>query len=192
MGLLDLFRKKKKTLSDLEKAVQPYILTAFPGGPQQIEDEGKRLFSFLDGRLTAEEATALNTRTKILLLISRDKSPERIAPSILIGSNGKLTREEAEKVYYFLIGGEPLSVSGGNGVSQEDAVIINVRSNIVGVHAEYDYIAKIHGKQHVDWKREFQMALTKDGRNYDVLTILTKDGQRSSYWFDITAFYGKT
>jgi hypothetical protein len=43
----------------------------------------------------------------------------------------------------------------------------------------------------VDWKLESQMVMADGGKQYDVLHVILKDGQKKAFYFDITQFYGK-
>lgn len=81
---------------------------------------------------------------------------------------------------------------GGSGASAEDAVIIKISDRLLGVVAEYAFVAKQCGRKGEDWNTQAQ-ALIQDaaGRSYDVLTVILKDGTPRAFYFDISAFYGK-
>ncbi len=81
--------------------------------------------------------------------------------------------------------------SGGSGEAIEDAVIINATSSLVGIPAEYHYISSECGRRKVDWTLNLQEHIEKNGRHYDVLTVVLKSGEVRKYYFDITKFYGK-
>jgi hypothetical protein len=72
------------------------------------------------------------------------------------------------------------------GISQDTAVIVN------NIASEYDYIAKLLGKPGSGWTLERQALRQADGKSYDLIDVVLKDGTRRRYWFDITSFFGKT
>jgi hypothetical protein len=75
---------------------------------------------------------------------------------------------------------------GGNGRSQESAVVIKAASEAVGVGSEYAWIADAYpGAKVID------QALTawENGKRYDILTVKTSGGERLTLWFDISAMY---
>jgi hypothetical protein len=82
-------------------------------------------------------------------------------------------------------------VGGGDGQSIKTAVVINAKSTLEGVPAEYDYLTSIHGKQDGGWRLESQKTIEQNGRHYDVLNIKLRNGELISYYFDITKFYGR-
>ena len=81
--------------------------------------------------------------------------------------------------------------SGGTGDAANTAIVIGVANSGIGVASEYAYVEKECGQQNVDWFLELQMHTSKDGREFDILTVSLKDGSSRKFWFDITAFYGK-
>ena len=83
------------------------------------------------------------------------------------------------------------SLSGGDGSSAEQAVVINATSSIIGVSEEYDYIERECGKRDIDYTVGMQMQTNRNGRSYDVISIDLKSGEERTFWFDITAFFGK-
>jgi hypothetical protein len=81
--------------------------------------------------------------------------------------------------------------SGGNGESLETAIIIGAKSTSTGVPAEYDYIIGKHGPANVRWKLISQRLRESAGRDYDILNIELDNGEKRSYYFDITEFFCK-
>jgi len=81
--------------------------------------------------------------------------------------------------------------SGGTGESRESAIVIHAQSASVGVMAEYQHIESIFGKQDVDWTLKLQMKSSNNNREYDVLSIETKVGDKRKFYFDITEWFGK-
>ena len=80
---------------------------------------------------------------------------------------------------------------GGNGESAENAVIINTTTSLQGIPAEYAFVASKCGKENIDWTFESQMTLRSNDRNYDYITVQLNNGDKKSFYFDITQFYGK-
>lgn len=128
----------------------------------------------------------------ILILAFSCASPERYSPPLTpeqqqeqIGLQYQKTGERIEK-------GE-IRFGGGDGLSIENAIIINGTENEKeGVTAEFIYIGKKHGKRNSDWKPIMQSLLNKDGKSYDEIKIEDiKNNNEISYYFDITAFFGK-
>lgn len=81
--------------------------------------------------------------------------------------------------------------TGGNGESAENAVIINTTTSLRGIPAEYAFVASRCGKENVEWTLESQMVLRRNGKNYDYLTVKLENGDKKSFYFDISQFYGK-
>ncbi len=95
---------------------------------------------------------------------------------------------------------EPGGFSGGDGLSMKNTIIIHANSEFLGIGAEYAYLHKKHGERDTDWKLERQRLLRKGilqppllfrTRYYDEISIKTKDGERITYYFDISHFYRK-
>ncbi len=76
---------------------------------------------------------------------------------------------------------------GGNGLSQDTAVILKMRNEARGVSSEYAWIASRYpGAKPLD---QLLTARDKDGKQYDVITIRTSAGIKLVLWFDISAMY---
>jgi hypothetical protein len=85
-----------------------------------------------------------------------------------------------------------ITFAGGPGDSMETAVIIKGAHNSRGgVEAEYYYLEKQFGRQNVDWKLDRQRLMGKEGKKFDLLMIILKDGAKKNVYFDITEFFGK-
>ena len=91
-------------------------------------------------------------------------------------------------------------LSGGDGLSMKNAIVIHAKSEFLGIGAEYAYLHKKHGERDTDWELEHQRLLRKGilqppllfrTRYYDEISIKTKDGERIIYYFDISHFYRK-
>lgn len=79
-----------------------------------------------------------------------------------------------------------ITFEGGDGTSIENAVIIKGASEMTGVRAEYEYLAR-HFPGYTKGK---QSLLKQDGRIYDLLEFTVRD-QKKAIYFDITDFFGK-
>lgn len=189
MGLFSFLKPKPKLSSEVEKAMQQIDQLAFPAGRCQVEEETEQLYGLLHGKLSKHDAMGLLTRTKALLIIAKDKSERRIVSSIFASMKGKLTEHEARLVYIFLIGVIDPSVLGGDGSSSDKAVVINATSSIIGIIEEYDYIRRVCGTNGYTLKSQMKASL--NGRDYDVMNVILKDGAERTFWFDITSFFGK-
>jgi len=82
-----------------------------------------------------------------------------------------------------------VNISGGSGLSKEDAVIIEAPKESVGIAAEYEVLSEIYGEKDHDWKLLKQTLIQDGSRSYDLITIEGK-GIEYEVWFDITSFYG--
>ena len=81
----------------------------------------------------------------------------------------------------------PLSYSGGDGSSLQQAVIIkSAKNEEAGVAAERTWMEQRYPGFH---KGE-QALLNSDGKHYDEIKITTREGHKTVY-FDITDFFGK-
>jgi len=80
-----------------------------------------------------------------------------------------------------------VKVSGGNGKSFEDAIIISDCSNIEGVNQEYIELKKRFG----NYRLIKQSLIQNDGKIYDLMEIQLEDGTITLVYFDITNFFGK-
>jgi len=81
--------------------------------------------------------------------------------------------------------------SGGPGDSVETAIVINATNTIGGIAAEYVYIGRECGTKDVDWTVKSRMKTSHNNKHFDFFDVALKDGSRRSFWFDITAFFGR-
>ncbi|MFW5836429.1 MAG: hypothetical protein ACOCVM_00370 [Desulfovibrionaceae bacterium] len=86
---------------------------------------------------------------------------------------------EMEQIYY-----------GGNGLSMEDAVIINAQNTTTGVRAEYEYVKNHMGEDFENWIFAYQQCTFAENKSYDVL-VYERGEEVRKYYFDITQFFGK-
>jgi hypothetical protein len=80
-----------------------------------------------------------------------------------------------------------MKVSGGNGSSKKDAIIISDCTNQEGVNQEYLEVRK----RFKDYKMGQQSLLMDKGKVYDKLELTVENGKHVSVFFDITDFFGK-
>ncbi len=80
-----------------------------------------------------------------------------------------------------------VKISGGNGFSFEEAIMISDCSNIEGVEQEYIEVRERFG----NYQLIRQSLQDQSGRMYDVLEMKLKDGREITLYFDITDFFGK-
>lgn len=78
--------------------------------------------------------------------------------------------------------------AGGDGSSQEKAVVVLGANESSGVQAEYLWLAA-----HFPGYQRGQQGLIQGqgGKSYDVLDFTTADGAKRTIYFDITDYFGK-
>lgn len=80
--------------------------------------------------------------------------------------------------------------SGGatdEGTSYANAIVIKEKSEGKGVDAEYKWIREHYPKSRV----KKQALVHENGKPYDILTIVTAEGQELPVYFDISNYFGK-
>ena len=80
-----------------------------------------------------------------------------------------------------------LNVSGGDGSSYEQAVIINETHEGPGSQAEYAWLKM----KYPHYQNEGQALVYNEKIPYDVISIVTGRGKALSVYFNIEKFYGK-
>ncbi len=132
----------------------------------------------------------------IVLLISCAQLPRRW------NTGSPLTQEEMaernrrtyEKVLEKIQNGK-VSFKGGDGLSKKEAIKIKgARNTGEGIAAENIWIAERHGERGFDWNKIKQsLDMSKFGRKYyDIIGIeITSTGEKITYFFNITSFFGK-
>ena len=73
-----------------------------------------------------------------------------------------------------------------DGSSYEKAVIIQEKSELTGVDAEYSWLKKYYP----GYKVKSQAVTNYKNKPYDILTIITSSGEQKVIYFDISNFYG--
>lgn len=69
------------------------------------------------------------------------------------------------------------------------AVFIQAETVWTGVCEEYDYLSRQHGPTWRDWTVRIQECLSRNGRYYDLIEVVPKDGEPHTYCFDVTSGY---
>ena len=177
-----------ETLQDNVAAMRSVM---FPNGQADITNGGTRIRNLCGDKLSKLESEQLLTAVKALTFIAKDQSPERIKASITMRGAGKLSMGEVDSIYRLISNHADESLySGGDGSSEDRAVIINCSDSSTGVPAEYRYLEEHFGKKGKDWSLGMQMQMESNGRQFDNLTIEFPSGTSKVVYFDITAFFG--
>jgi hypothetical protein len=192
MGFLNIFKSnKKKNISEFDKYTFSLALQIFPDGYKQIEEESEKLHVFFKDILTIDETKKLLIQTKLSIHSSKRVTESEFVDSIILRSGGKLELNNA-KLFYKKVACIPDNVyAGGDGSSQENAIIINAKLTKFGIGAEYDWIETHYGKRDKDWKTTLIVHNTSNDRTYESFDIILPDGSVKILYFDITSFYLK-
>ena len=95
--------------------------------------------------------------------------------------------------YIFINTGVLLPISGGNGQSQDQAVILGSEAKYVLITIENEFISAMLDEGY--WKKvEQSLMITDEGKKYDKIIIKNylDDGAdvERVFWFDITECFG--
>ena len=95
--------------------------------------------------------------------------------------------------YIFINTGVLLPISGGNGQSQDQAVILGSEAKYVLITIENEFISAMLDEGY--WKKVGQsLMINDDGKKYDKIIIKNylDDGAEveKTFWFDITECFG--
>lgn len=74
-----------------------------------------------------------------------------------------------------------------DGSSFENAIVIQEKSEMSGVSAEYKWLKD----NYPGYTLISQSLSSSNGKPYDVMNIKTKDGDKKTIYFDISNFFGK-
>jgi hypothetical protein len=177
--------------SELEEMKAKINSQIFPNGEADVNRHAEVIYELFNEKLSIDDCKNVVKGIKALIFISSDKTANRIVPSIIIRSGNKVNSEEAYQAYLYLSGGG-LSYSGGEGMSQDSAVVIHAQSSEMGIPGEYAYIEKRYGERSKDWEVVTRFhGHTSDGRAFETFNIRLQNGEKVSIYFDITEFYGK-
>lgn len=80
-----------------------------------------------------------------------------------------------------------MKISGGDGSSFDNAIVISDCSNQEGVQQEYKEVRKRFG----ECRLIRQVLLENEGKMYDKLELELKNGENIDVYFNITDFFGK-
>jgi hypothetical protein len=149
--------------------------------------------NLVGGKIELANLRQIVVATKVLVALTpvTDREEQQFVSSIQVRSNGLLTREQAQQVYYTLFGDPSKLYSGGSGLSKEDPVIISTDTTTKGIHAEYAWFRKHCGKKDVDWTLVMRSHGPFGARYLETFEIKVSDGSTKSVVFDITSFFGK-
>ena len=87
---------------------------------------------------------------------------------------------------------EKPGITGGDGSSTDNALVVNATSTQKGVSLENEYIENKCGKWDIDYTIDRQIQIDHNRRKYDLIYVtMKKDGSKREYWFDVTSFFGK-
>ncbi len=85
-----------------------------------------------------------------------------------------------------------LPISGGNGQSQDQAIVIGSEAKYRLISVENEFISAMLDEGY--WKKVEQSLINIDGKKYDKITIhnFLDDGRvvERVFWFDITECFG--
>jgi len=102
MGLFDFLKpqsEQQKRRAQLMRAMQEAMPAIYPRGTADFKEWSKRVHDAVDGKLTPEECQFIFGAIVALFKLAEDKSEKRIVDSILNRANGKISREDATRVY---------------------------------------------------------------------------------------------
>lgn len=112
MGLFDFLNPAKaaqrKAMQQLAPAFEAVGRAAFPGGEEQMREEGKQLHKILEGKLTEQESLKLVLKLRALAVVGGDSSEEKLTRSMIFTHGDRLTAKDMKKVCSFLAGSDGL------------------------------------------------------------------------------------
>ena len=77
-----------------------------------------------------------------------------------------------------------------SGESTETAIIIlDAQNPMLGIRAEYEYLAAKYGVQHRDWRLVSQALIQREDKLYDRMQVGFPNGEEIVLFFDITDLY---
>lgn len=189
--ILHIISLKLLNKKDLDDSLKNILDISFPNGDEQINYEAGQLRLALHEKTSFERSKSLLVWTKSLLIISEDKSPQRMTQAIIDHEKGNLNFEEAATALKCIIDFPTKLYVGGDGTF-DDMVKINSNDSAEGVDYEYTWLEMNFGKKDVLWSLSSQLSgIREDGIDYDQLNIILSTGELVSVFFDITSFYGK-
>ena len=102
MGLFDFLKpqsSQQKRQAELLQKIQATMPVIFPGGKAETEEWSRRVYDSVDGRLTMQECVFIFGAISALFAMSEDKSESRMVEGILHRANGKISREDARRIF---------------------------------------------------------------------------------------------
>lgn len=86
---------------------------------------------------------------------------------------------------------KPKLYTGGDGSSNNSAVVINAPNSLVGIPAEYAWIEKKYGKLDVDWTISMRSHGQAGDKVFETFQINLAKGGSETVVFEISSFYGR-
>jgi hypothetical protein len=130
----------------------------------------------------------------IILVLSCSQLPRRYGRPLTHEETVEQTRKLYIKVAAKIQEGK-IRFEGGNGLTIEEAIKIKgARNTDEGIAAENIWIMEKHGNRGTEWNKLAQSLDMSDDERYqfDIIEIeLISTGEKISYYFDITSFFGK-
>jgi len=192
MGILGLIKtvwKASRSAGAPPPEVQRVLQKMFPDGTTQIREETRVLEEMIRGKAPQKLASDL-----LFLLKTRihhgdsDLRHATVEDYIIDKSDGRLSRDDAKRIYsYLLTGTRDFILSEGIGSCRERPVVITASGPFIAIPREYAFIRSICGTEDVDWKLDRQMLFGGDP-TLDLLAIDTTDGSHREFWFDISSY----
>ncbi len=177
---------------ELEANVQKLRESAFQNGEKGCQEDASIIRKISHEKLSLMESERLNRAIMFLYMASPEAPPTRIKTSIMVRTQGRLTAAEVDEIYQFITGdmGVPL-YSGGDGSSEDNAVIINCSRTFAGVQAEHLFLRKQYDRRNIDWKNV--AVILKDHRERMLVWFILPftDGTKRDIYFDATAYFGR-
>jgi hypothetical protein len=102
MGLFDFLKpqsEQQKRQSQLTRAMKEAMPAIYPRGTTDFKEWSRRVYDAVGGKLTLEECQFIFGAIVALFKLAEDKSENRIVDSILKRANGKISREDAVRIY---------------------------------------------------------------------------------------------
>jgi hypothetical protein len=102
MGLFDFLKPKssqENRQAQLMRAMKEAMPAIYPRGTADFKEWSERVYDAVEGRLTLDECQFIFGAITALFRLAEDKSENRMVESILSRANGKISREDALRIY---------------------------------------------------------------------------------------------
>ena len=141
MGLLNFFKSPLERERD--EIMGKMMDEIFPRGKVQVDKETYEIMSIIGYRFSKEELTKIYVHAAGIFFLAKDKSFERITKSMLLNSNGMLEKEDARKIYEYLMNKfniSPLQIEVNkmaNVMTDSDKLFMAISGGIVELKNNY-------------------------------------------------------